>query len=117
MLCLKLSRLLFGKDFTVKLDISKKYKMSYKTMSYNIFRYAPVGIIFLIAGEVLRMDDVVDTFARLGKYIGTILGGLAIHAFVTLPIVFTIGTRNWSLNAPLGTSHNQFLANLNQFCL
>jgi len=72
-----------------------------------IFRYAPVGIIFLIAGEVLRMDDVVDTFARLGKYMGTILGGLAIHAFVTLPIVFTIGTRNWSLSAPLGTFHNQ----------
>merc|ERR1711953_749826 len=27
--------------------------------------------------------------------------GEAIHAFVTLPIVFTIGTRNWSLSAPL----------------
>ena len=55
------------------------------------------------------MDDVVDTFARLGKYMGTILGGLAIHAFITLPIVFTIGTRNWSLRAPLGMFHTHDL--------
>ena len=92
----------------VKFAISKKQNVLQKNVIQYIFRYAPVGIIFLIAGEVLRMDDVVDTFARLGKYIGTILGGLAIHAFVTLPIIFTIGTRNWSLSAPLGTSHNHF---------
>ena len=38
------------------------------------------------------MDDVVDTFGRLGKYMGTVLGGLAIHALISLPIVYTIGT-------------------------
>ena len=37
------------------------------------------------------MDDVVDTFGRLGKYMGTVLGGLAIHALITLPIVYIIG--------------------------
>lgn len=56
-----------------------------------IIWYAPIGIIFLIAAEVLRMDDVVDTFGRLGKYMGTVLGGLAIHALISLPIVYTIG--------------------------
>ena len=47
------------------------------------------------------MDDVVDTFGRLGKYMGVVLGGLTIHAFFTLPLVYIVGTRNWSLRAPL----------------
>ena len=38
------------------------------------------------------MDDVVDTFGRLGKYMGTVLGGLAVHALISLPIVYIIGT-------------------------
>ena len=37
------------------------------------------------------MDDVLDTFGRLGKYMGTVLGGLAIHALISLPIVYIIG--------------------------
>ena len=42
------------------------------------------------------MDDVLDTFGRLGKYMGTVLGGLAIHALISLPIVYIIG--NFWLN-------------------
>ena len=45
------------------------------------------------------MDDVVDTFGRLGKYMGTVLGGLAIHALISLPIVFIIG-KVW-LSSPI----------------
>ena len=56
-----------------------------------IIWYAPVGIIFLIAAEILKMDDVADTFGRLAKYMGTVLGGLVIHAFITLPLVYIIG--------------------------
>ena len=80
-----------------------------------IIWYAPIGIIFLIAAEVLRMDDVVDTFGRLGKYMGTVLGGLAIHAFFTLPIIFIVGTRNWSLRAPL--DFIRFLSGISQALL
>ena len=80
-----------------------------------IIWYAPIGIIFLIAAEVLRMDDVVDTFGRLGKYMGTVLGGLAIHAFFTLPIVFTVGTRNWTWRAPL--DYFKFMSGISQALL
>ena len=66
-----------------------------------IIWYAPVGIIFLIAAEILKMDDVADTFGRLALYMGTVLGGLVIHAFITLPIVYIIGTKQFHIRAPL----------------
>ena len=57
-----------------------------------IIWYAPFGIIFLIAAEIVKMDDAALVFKRLGVYCGTVLGGLAIHFFIVLPIVFLIGT-------------------------
>ena len=59
---------------------------------YVIIWYAPVGIIFLIAGEIVKMDDAGLVFKRLGVYVGTVLGGLFIHFIIVLPIVFLIGT-------------------------
>ena len=59
---------------------------------YVIIWYAPIGIIFLIASEIVKMDNANEVFARLGIYVGTVLGGLAIHFFIVLPIVFLIGT-------------------------
>ena len=62
-----------------------------------IFRYAPVGIIFLIASKIITMTDVEETFRKLGLYMGTVIAGLAIHGLIVLPLIFIVGTKNFTL--------------------
>uniref|UniRef100_A0ACB8FT04 Uncharacterized protein n=1 Tax=Sphaerodactylus townsendi TaxID=933632 RepID=A0ACB8FT04_9SAUR len=44
-----------------------------------IMWYAPLGIMFLVAGKIVEMGDVVSLFTSLGKYICCCFGGHAIH--------------------------------------
>ena len=67
---------------------------------FIVIWYSPVGIIFLIASVVLE-DDFATVGVQLLKYTGTVLGGLFIHATIVLPIVFIVGTRDFTLQAPL----------------
>ncbi|XP_076462973.1 excitatory amino acid transporter 3-like [Babylonia areolata] len=55
--------------------------------------YSPIGIIFLIASQFVETDDVVAIAARLGMYMLTVLAGLAIHAFLVLPLLYFLATR------------------------
>ena len=43
------------------------------------------------------MTDVEETFRKLGLYMGTVIAGLAIHGLIVLPIIFIVGTKNFSL--------------------
>ena len=47
------------------------------------------------------MNDVEETFRRLGVYMGTVIAGLAIHGLIVLPIIFIVGTKNFKWRAPL----------------
>ncbi|CDW57675.1 excitatory amino acid transporter [Trichuris trichiura] len=55
--------------------------------------YSPVGIVSLIAGNLLRIDDLSRTAQSLGMYMLTVAVGLAIHFSVTLPLVYFIVVR------------------------
>ncbi|XP_060088644.1 excitatory amino acid transporter 5-like [Heteronotia binoei] len=55
--------------------------------------YFPFGIVFLIAGKILEMDDPIMIGRKLGLYAMTVVTGLAIHGFVFLPILFAVITR------------------------
>ena len=52
-----------------------------------------MGIICLIAGNLLELDDLSDTAAVLFMYVFTVIGGLAIHTCVTMPLLYFILTR------------------------
>ncbi|KAL3882278.1 hypothetical protein ACJMK2_028640 [Sinanodonta woodiana] len=52
--------------------------------------YSPVGIMFLIAGKVLELEDPSEVGRRLGLYIITVITGLIIHAGVTLPLIYFV---------------------------
>ncbi|XP_028835233.1 excitatory amino acid transporter 1-like [Denticeps clupeoides] len=58
-----------------------------------IMWYAPVGILFLIAGKIVEMDDVTQMGGQLGMYTITVIIGLFIHGMFVLPTLFFVITR------------------------
>ncbi|XP_056007353.1 excitatory amino acid transporter 3-like [Ostrea edulis] len=55
--------------------------------------YSPIGVTFLIASKLVAMERPAEMFTQLGFYMLTVLVGLAIHAFIILPLVYFIFTR------------------------
>ncbi|KAG5261812.1 hypothetical protein AALO_G00288670 [Alosa alosa] len=58
-----------------------------------IMWYAPVGILFLIAGKIVEMDDITQMGGQLGMYTITVIIGLMIHGIIVLPTLFFLITR------------------------
>ena len=55
--------------------------------------YSPFGIMSLIIGKIMSIEDLASTAAQLGLYMVTVVLGLLIHAVVTLPGIFFIITK------------------------
>ncbi|KAI6230382.1 Excitatory amino acid transporter 2 [Aphelenchoides fujianensis] len=63
-----------------------------KLVSY-IMCYSPIGIMCLIMGKILEIHDLAETARMLAMYMFTVLFGLALHALITLPLVFFVLTK------------------------
>ncbi|KAM4739831.1 excitatory amino acid transporter 5 isoform 2-T4 [Anableps anableps] len=55
--------------------------------------YFPFGIIFLVAGKILEMQDPSTLGKKLGWYGITVLTGLFVHGLVLLPLFYFLLTR------------------------
>ncbi|XP_061894427.1 excitatory amino acid transporter 5 isoform X1 [Entelurus aequoreus] len=55
--------------------------------------YFPFGIIFLVAGKILDMQDPSTLGKKLGWYGVTVLAGLFVHGLVLLPLFYFVLTR------------------------
>lgn len=66
-----------------------------------IMCYMPVGILFLIAGKIIEVEDW-EIFRKLGLYMATVLSGLAIHSIVILPLIYFIVVRKNPFQFALG---------------
>ncbi|XP_072371674.1 excitatory amino acid transporter 1-like [Scyliorhinus torazame] len=53
-----------------------------------IMWYAPIGILFLIAGKIVEMEDMTVMGGQLGMYTITVIVGLLIHALIVLPLLY-----------------------------
>ncbi|ELT91366.1 hypothetical protein CAPTEDRAFT_224146 [Capitella teleta] len=60
---------------------------------YVIMWYSPFGIMCLIAGKILSLENLATTAEQLGMYMVTVITGLLIHACITLSLMFWIITR------------------------
>ncbi|KAK2503118.1 hypothetical protein MC885_015096, partial [Smutsia gigantea] len=50
--------------------------------------YFPFGIVFLIAGKILEMDDPTAVRKKLGFYAVTVVCGLVVHGLFILPLLY-----------------------------
>ncbi|XP_077882393.1 excitatory amino acid transporter 5 isoform X2 [Ictidomys tridecemlineatus] len=55
--------------------------------------YFPFGIVFLIAGKILEMDDPKAVRKKLGFYAITVVCGLVVHGLFILPLLYFLITR------------------------
>lgn len=58
-----------------------------------VINLAPVGVFFLIAGEVLKMDDMASVLISLGWYFMTVMMGLLVHGLIVLPLLYFLVVR------------------------
>ncbi|XP_031140458.1 excitatory amino acid transporter 3-like isoform X2 [Sander lucioperca] len=58
-----------------------------------ILGYLPVGVMFMIASNVLEIYDW-ETIFKLGEFVLTVMIGLVIHAAVVLPLIYFVFTRS-----------------------
>ena len=58
-----------------------------------VINLAPVGVFFLIGGQVLGTQDFGVVLNQLGWYFSTVMIGLFMHGFIVLPLIFTVVTR------------------------
>ncbi|XP_026196312.1 excitatory amino acid transporter 1 isoform X4 [Anabas testudineus] len=76
----------FGKQQTIE-------QVSPADAFLDLIRYAPIGILFLIAGKIVEMDDLTQMGGQLGMYTITVIIGLLIHAVLILPTLYFVITR------------------------
>ena len=74
--------------------MDKNYVWQFTFFIVCLCRYSPFGILCLIAGKIMAIEDLAATAAQLGMYMVTVCCGLAIHAFITLPGIYFLITRN-----------------------
>ncbi|XP_075038206.1 excitatory amino acid transporter 5 [Mixophyes fleayi] len=55
--------------------------------------YFPFGIVFLIAGKILEMDDPTAIGKKLGFYAITVVCGLVVHGLFILPLMYLLITK------------------------
>lgn len=58
-----------------------------------LFRYVPLGIMFLVGSKIVEMDNIILLVTSLGKYIFASILGHIIHGGIILPLIYFAVTR------------------------
>lgn len=56
-------------------------------------RYCPVGTLFLLAGQIVKMTDAEVIGHEVAVFTATVIMGLLIHSFLTLLLIYVMITR------------------------
>lgn len=52
-----------------------------------------MGILFLVAGNIIKIDNMSETAKRLSVYMITVIIGLVIHCLITVQLIYFVTTR------------------------
>ena len=84
-----------GKRVSTITDIIGQANEALMSFIMLLMKVAPIGIFCLVAsrfGEAQAKGEFLDEMQQTGWYFGTVLCGLAFHAFITLPAIYWIFT-------------------------
>jgi len=73
-------RLILSDFFNALFDVMMKITMF-------VIKFTPFGIFGIVATVVADQDDLIGLGSRMGLYMGTVVAALAIHFFITLPLI------------------------------
>ncbi|XP_072172686.1 excitatory amino acid transporter 4-like [Diadema setosum] len=82
-----------GEDGEVVLKFFSATNEAVMKLVMIIMWYAPIGILFLITGSMVGVENWEEIFAQLGLYMATVLSGLAIHGIIILPLLYLLIVR------------------------
>ncbi|XP_011614547.2 excitatory amino acid transporter 1-like isoform X1 [Takifugu rubripes] len=68
------------------------HKVTVRLINIAIW-YSPVGIAFLVGGELLKLRDISMLGRQIGMFSITVITGLLFHSLVTLPIIYAVITQ------------------------
>ena len=52
-----------------------------------IIKFTPFGVFGIVAKVVADQSDIIQLGERMGIYMLTVIAGLSVHAFITLPLI------------------------------
>ncbi|XP_076366307.1 excitatory amino acid transporter-like isoform X2 [Tachypleus tridentatus] len=90
--------------------VDEIYLIIIKMMQYLMW-FLPVAMFSWICQEGMRTESTSKLFLRLGRYIGTLMGGLIFHHFILLPLLYILIIRK----SPVKFHKNLFSALLMAF--
>jgi Na+/H+-dicarboxylate symporter len=73
-------RTMLGNAFNAIFEVMMK-------ITLFVIRFTPLGIFGIVSKTVADQDDLMGLFSSMGLYIGTVLIGLLIHFFISLPLI------------------------------
>ena len=82
-----------GEDGKPLLRFFESFSIVMMKITTWIIHLAPIGVCFLVAGQLLKMKHPGAEFKKLGWYFLTVMLGLGIHGLVVLPLIYTITCR------------------------
>jgi len=80
------------------LDFFTSLSDAMMTITTWVINLAPVGVFFLIGGQVLGTQDFGKVLEQLGWYFSTVIIGLCIHGFLVLPALYTLDRCRTTIN-------------------
>uniref|UniRef100_A0A8C2WQH1 Amino acid transporter n=1 Tax=Cyclopterus lumpus TaxID=8103 RepID=A0A8C2WQH1_CYCLU len=81
-----------GKRGEIFLEALTVFNEVTKNAVKGILSYLPLGVLFMVTGIVVEVDDWEITF-KLGKFIGVVVFGLVIHGTLVLPLIYFLFVR------------------------
>ncbi|CAI5440623.1 unnamed protein product [Caenorhabditis angaria] len=82
-----------GDDAKPLMEIFRALDIVITKIVILIMWLGPIGIPSLIIRKMLEVTNLLQTAKMLGLFMFTVILGLAIQCFITLPLIFFIGTR------------------------